>query len=203
MTNKERMLQGKLYIAQDKELGKMFKVSKQFQEEYNQTSFRDEYRRKAIIKQWFGKVGNNYTIQPPVRCDYGKNIEIGENFYSNYDLIIIDVCKVTIGDNVMFGPRVSIYTAAHPLDPTIRNTLYEFGKPVTIGNNVWVGGSVTINPGVTIGDNVVIASGAVVTKDLESNAVYGGVPARKIKDLTKEDYKYWKAQYDEAIADKE
>ena len=199
MTNKEKMLNGNLYIGNDKELAKMFKVSKQFEEEYNQTSFRDDVRRKAIIKQWFGKVKNNYNIQPPIHCDYGSNIEIGENFYANYDTIFLDVCKIKIGDNVFFGPRVSVFTAWHPIDSEIRNTQYEGGSPITIGNNVWIGGGVIINPGVTIGDNVVIGSGSVVTKDLESNAIYVGNPARKLRDITVKDKEYWNKKYKEDL----
>ena len=199
MTNKEKMLGGYLYIANDKELAKMYKVSKQFEEEYNQTSFRDEVRRKSIIRLWFGKVKTNYNITPPIHCDYGKNIEIGENFYANYDCIFLDVCKITFGDNVFLGPRVNFFTAWHPIDAQIRNTQYEGGKPIKVGNNVWIGGGSIINPGVTIGDNVIIGSGSVVTKDLPGNAIYAGNPAKKIRDITDEDKKYWSERYENEI----
>ena len=115
----------------------------------------------------------------------------GDNFYANYDCIILDVCPVTIGDNVMFGPRVCIYTAGHPLDAEIRATGIEFGKPVTIGNNVWIGGNSVINPGVTIGSNVVIGSGSVVTKDIPANVIAAGNPCRILRPLTEEDRQYW------------
>lgn len=115
--------------------------------------------------------GRNPGIHPSFHCDYGFPIRAGDNFYANYDCIILDVCPVTIGDNVMFGPRVCIYTAGHPLDAEIRATGIEFGKPVTIGNNVWIGGNTVINPGVTIGSNVVIGSGSVVTKDIPANVI--------------------------------
>lgn len=128
---------------------------------------------------------------PPFHCDYGKNIEVGENFFANYNCIILDVAKVTIGKNVMFAPNVSIYTAGHPIHPDSRNSGYEYGIPVTIGDNVWIGGSVVINPGVTIGNNVVIGSGSVVTKDIPDNVIAVGNPCRVIREITEEDRKYY------------
>lgn len=122
-------------------------------------------------------------MEPYIRFDYGFNTYVGENFYANFDCTILDVCEVRIGDNCMLGPRVHIYTAAHPLDPVERNSGQEFGKPVTIGNNVWVGGGAIINSGVTNGDDVVIASGAIVTRDVPDRVVVGGNPARIIKRL--------------------
>lgn len=122
-------------------------------------------------------------MEPYIRFDYGFNTYVGENFYANFDCTILDVCEVRIGDNCMLGPRVHIYTAAHPLDPVERNSGQEFGKPVTIGNNVWVGGGAIINSGVTNGDDVVIASGAIVTRDVPDRVVVGGNPARMIKRL--------------------
>ncbi|MGG7185842.1 sugar O-acetyltransferase, partial [Clostridium butyricum] len=122
---------------------------------------------------------------------YGSNIEVGENFYSNYNYIMLDVGKITIGKNVMFAPNVSIYTAGHPIHPQSRNSGYEYGIPVTIGDNVWVGGSVVINPGVTIGNNVVIGSGSVVTKDIPDNVIAVGNPCRVIREITEEDRKYY------------
>ncbi|MNC32530.1 Maltose O-acetyltransferase [compost metagenome] len=120
-------------------------------------------------------------IEPSFRCDYGYNIFLGKNFYANFDCVILDVCPVHIGDNCMLAPGVHIYTATHPLDAETRNSGVEFGKPVTIGHNVWIGGRAVINPGVTIGDNVVVGSGSVVTKDIPANAVVAGNPARVIK----------------------
>lgn len=122
-------------------------------------------------------------MEPYIRFDYGFNTYVGENFYANFDCTILDVCEVRIGDTCMLGPRVHIYTAAHPLDPVERNSGQEFGKPVTIGNNVWVGGGAIINSGVTNGDDVVIASGAIVTRDVPDRVVAGGNPARIIKRL--------------------
>lgn len=122
-------------------------------------------------------------MEPNIRFEHGFNTCVGENFYANFDCTILDVCEVRIGDNCMLGPRVHIYTAAHPLDPVERNSGQEFGKPVTIGNNVWVGGGAIINSGVTNGDDVVIASGAIVTRDVPDRVVVGGNPARIIKRL--------------------
>ena len=144
-----------------------------------------------LIKDILGKTGENICIVPPFHCDYGKNIEVGENFFANYNLIILDVAKVSIGKNVMFAPNVSIYTAGHPIHPDSRNSGYEYGIPVTIGDNVWIGGSVVINPGVTIGNNVVIGSGSVVTKDIPDNVIAVGNPCRVIREITEEDRKYY------------
>ena len=130
-------------------------------------------------------------IEQPFRCDYGKNIEVGNNFFANYNCVILDVAKVTIGENVMFAPNVSIYTAGHPIHPESRNSGYEYGIPVTIGNNVWVGGNVVITPGVTIGNNVVIGAGSVVTKDIPDNVIAVGNPCRVIREITEEDRKYY------------
>lgn len=122
-------------------------------------------------------------MKPTFRCDYGYNIHVGENFFANYDCVILDVCQVTIGDNCMLAPRVCIYTATHPLDAPTRISGLEYGREVKIGDNVWIGGSAVIVPGVTIGNNVVIAAGAVVTKDVPDNVVVGGNPAKIIKHL--------------------
>lgn len=144
-----------------------------------------------MIKDILGKTGENISIMQPFHCDYGKNIEVGENFFANYNAVILDVGKVTIGKNVMFAPNVSIYTAGHPIHPDSRNSGYEYGIPVTIGDNVWVGGNVVINPGVTIGNNVVIGSGSVVTKDIPDNMIAVGNPCTVIREITEEDRKYY------------
>lgn len=125
----------------------------------------------------------NYWIEQPFWCDYGYNIEIGENFYSNHNLTILDGNKVKFGDNVFIGPNCSFYTAGHPLDTQRRNQGLEYAKPIIIGNNVWLGGNVCVLPGVTIGDNVVIGAGSVVTKDIPSNVVAAGNPCKIIKNL--------------------
>lgn len=135
-------------------------------------------------------MSENVHIEPDFFCDYGYNIELGENFYSNHNLVILDVAKVIIGNNVMVGPNCSILTAGHPIHYDIRNTGYEYGQRIVIEDNVWLGGNVVINPGVTIGKNSVIGSGSVVLKDTEPDSVYAGVPCKKIRNITDEDKNY-------------
>ena len=143
--------------------------------------------------------GRSIYIEPPFRCDYGKHIEIGDNFYANSGCIIIDVAKVKIGDNVMFGPNVAVITAGHPIHHEIRNTRFEYGIPVTIGDNVWIGANAVLLPGVHIGDNTVIGAGSVVTKGIPSGVVAVGNPCRTIKEITEEDklYYYKNRRFDE------
>ena len=193
-SQKDRMLSGDLYIADDPELAKDFHKAKRLLREYNQTTEYQEADRKKILDDLFKQSGKKIHIEPPFHTDYGCNTVIGENFYSNYDCIILDIANVKIGDNVMFGPRVGLYTAGHPIDAVIRNEYYEYGKPITIGNNVWVGGNVVVNPGVTIGDNVVIGSGAVVTKDIPSNVIAVGNPCKVLREINDQDKKYWEAE---------
>ena len=145
----------------------------------------------ALLKELLGKTGENLMIEAPFHCDYGWNIEVGENFFANYNLTILDVGRVTIGSNVQIAPNVSIYTAGHPIHPDSRNSGYEYGIPVTIGNSVWIGGNTVILPGVTIGDNVVIGAGSVVTKDIPANRIAAGNPCRVIREITEEDRKYY------------
>lgn len=159
--------------------------------EYNNIPPRDRAKRKELMRTIVGKIGEEFNIESPFQCDYGYNIEIGENFYSNHNLIILDVGRVKIGDNVQVAPNVSIYTAGHPVHPETRNTGYEYGIDITIGDNVWIGGSVSILPGVTIGDNAVIGAGSVVTKDIPANVIAAGNPCRVIREITEEDRYYY------------
>lgn len=145
----------------------------------------------VLLKSFLGKTGEKIMIEPPFHCDYGWNIEVGENFFANYNLTILDVGKVVIGDNAQIAPNVSIYTAGHPIHPDSRNSGYEYGIPITIGNNVWIGGNTVILPGVTIGDNVIIGAGSVVTKSIPDNMIAAGNPCRTIREITKEDQRYY------------
>lgn len=197
MREKERMLSGNLYMANDKELKADMKKSRMLTRLFNNTTEEEQEYRVQLLKKLFEKTGKNLYVEPPFRCDYGCHISIGNNFYANYDCIILDVCKVDIGENVLFAPRVCIYTAGHPIDSDIRNTGLEFGKPVKIGNNVWVGGSTVINPGVTIGNNVVIGSGSVVTKDIPDNVIAVGNPCKVLREITEEDRLYWEKKKEE------
>lgn len=185
MTEKEKMLAGEMYSPADEELRKEFKNARRLIRLFNETTEEEVEYRTKLLKELFGGTGENIYIEPSFKCDYGSNIYVGENFYANFDCIILDVCEVTIGDNCMLAPRVCIYTATHPIDPIERISGYEYGKPVNIGNNVWIGGNSVINPGVTIGNNVVVASGSVVTKDIPDNVVVGGNPAKIIKEICK------------------
>lgn len=195
MTNKEMMLNGDLYMFED-DLGKISLKSRNLLDKINKTKHTNFNKRSKLVKKLFGSTGNNIVLNKPLYCDYGENIHVGENFYSNFNLTILDVNKVVIGNNCLIGPNVSIYTAGHPIDADVRITMLEFGKEINIGNNVWIGGNAVINPGVTIGDNVVIASGAIVTKSFESNLIIGGNPAQVIRKITDEDRVYWNLQRD-------
>lgn len=143
-----------------------------------------------IVKELLGKSEGAF-INPPFYCDYGKHIEVGKNFFANYNCTILDVAKVKIGDNCMLAPNVAIYTAGHPVHPDTRNTAYEYGIEVTIGDNVWIGGNVVICPGVNIGSNTVIGAGSVVTKDIPEWSVAAGNPCKVIRQITEADRKYY------------
>ncbi|MGN0144767.1 MAG: sugar O-acetyltransferase [Clostridium sp.] len=191
MNQKERMLNELPYKSWMDGLKEERMSAKLKVYEYNTCRPDKREEMTHIIKSLLGKTGEEVHIEQPFRCDYGSNIEVGENFYSNYNCVILDVGKVTIGKNVMFAPNVSIYTAGHPIHPDSRNSGYEYGIPVTIGDNVWVGGNVVINPGVNIGNNVVIGSGSVVTKDIPDNVIAAGNPCKVIREITEEDRKYY------------
>lgn len=139
-----------------------------------------------IIKELLGK-SDHAWINPPFYCDYGSHIEVGKNFFANYNCTIIDVAKVRIGDNCQMAPNVAIYTAGHPVYPTTRNSAFEYGKEVTIGDNVWLGGNTVVCPGVNIGNNVVIGAGSVVTKDIPDWSIAAGNPCRVIRKITEDD----------------
>lgn len=192
MTEKELMLSGQLYIAKDKELAEDFSRAKKLLRLFNQTTEEEPEKRRDIISRLFSRSGKDVWIEPPFYCDYGGHISVGDSFYANYDCIVIDVCDVTIGNNVFFGPRVCVYTASHPLSAVVRNTGLEYGKKVSIGSNVWIGGNTVINPGVSIGSNVVIGSGSVVTKDVPDNVVAAGNPCRVLREITEEDERFWR-----------
>ena len=185
LTEKEKMIGGMMYIASDFELRADFLKAKRLIHVYNKTREHETDIRKTLLEQLLYKIGENIYIEPPFRCDYGYNITVGENFYANYDCIILDVSKVLIGNNVLFGPRVCIYTAGHPINAAPRNEGLEFGLPITIGDDVWLGGNVIVNPGITIGSNVVIGSGSVVTKDIPDNSLAVGNPCKVIRKINK------------------
>ncbi|UJL47495.1 sugar O-acetyltransferase [Virgibacillus sp. NKC19-16] len=182
-TEKQKMISGEWYNPADSELQAEQLHAKKLTRLYNQTLETENTKRGQILKELFGSTGENVFIEPTFRCDYGYNIHVGENFYSNFNCVFLDVCEIRIGNNCFIAPGVHIYTAIHPLNPNIRKSGIESGKPVIIGDNVWVGGGAIINPGIHVGDNVVIGSGAVVTRDVPNNTVVGGNPAKVINEL--------------------
>ncbi|MCD8165457.1 MAG: sugar O-acetyltransferase [Bacteroides sp.] len=188
MTEKEKAAQGLIYDANyDKELVEERIRAKDILWEYNQVQPSKLKKRKKLLKGLLGKTGKEFLIEQPFYCDYGYNIEIGENFYSNHNLVILDGARVIIGDNVFVAPNVSIYTAGHPLDVERRNKGWEYARPVTIGNHVWIGGGVTILPGVTIGEGSTIGAGSVVNKDIPAGVLAAGNPCKVIKEITEEE----------------
>lgn len=185
------MLAGKAYQAGDKELANDRLKAREIVFEFNNLPPKQIKQHKQLIKKLFGKTETMFYVEPPFRCDYGYNIEIGDHFYSNFNLVILDCAKVTIGKHAFFGPNVAIYTAGHPLHPHFRNQEYEWAQPITIGDNVWLGGNVVINPNVTIGNNVVIGSGSVVTKNIPDNVFAAGNPCKVIREITEADRDFY------------
>ena len=168
MTEKEKMIAGKVYNSHDSELVAALNKSKSLCRQYNNLDFSNVAARKVIIDELLQEEHNDgYCVfTPPFWCDYGFNVKVGKNFYSNHNLVILDCAEVTFGDNVFVGPNCGFYTAIHPIDAHQRNTGIELAKPIKVGSDVWFGGGVTVLPGVTIGDNVVIGAGSVVVKDI-------------------------------------
>lgn len=184
MTEKEKMMAGEVYIADNSQLLEELMATREKIFEYNALRPSETERMKAIIRNLFGHVGDdNFLLNQPFRCDYGQQISIGKRFFANFNFTVLDEAPVTIGDDCFIGPNVSILTACHSTDPVERNSRRQWAKPVTIGNSVWIGSSVTILPGVTIGDNVTIGAGSVVTKDIPSNTVAVGNPCKVIKRI--------------------
>ncbi len=191
MNQKERMLSGLPYkawldglsqerLACQEKLGRFNALPPQAREE-----------AAALLKELFGKTRESVHVVPPLYCDYGTNIQVGENFFANYHFTVLDCAPVTIGDNVQIAPNVSIYTAGHPLHPDSRNSGYEYALPITIGDNVWIGGNVVICPGVTIGDCAVIGAGSVVTRDVPPWTVAAGNPCRVLRQITEADRDFY------------
>ena len=203
MTERERMVSGGLYKADDGELVALRQRARRLTRQFYATTEEELDKRQELLRELFGAFGGNSFMEPSFRCDYGVNIFIGEHFYANFDCVILDVAPVHIGDNVFFAPRVNLYTAGHPIDAGVRNEELEFGKPITIGDDVWVGGGVIVNPGVTIGSDVVIGSGSVVTKDIPSHVIAAGNPCRVIRAITDEDKVRWTRERDAYFADRE
>ncbi len=180
-TEKEKMLAGELYDAHDPELASDRKNARVLFKQFNDSNEDEKLEREQIIKALIPFSGANLWIEPPFYCDYGKNITIGDDVFFNFNCVVLDVAKVTIGSRTLFGPNVQIYTATHPIGATLRASGLESGQDINIGNDVWVGGSAVICPGVTIGDRAVIGAGSVVIKDIPADVIAGGNPCKIIR----------------------
>lgn len=182
-TEKEKMLAGELYNAEDPTLKSERRKARLLCKSYNESSDEQTLLRKEILRELIGGYSKGLVIEPPFFCDYGSNIFVGEKVYFNFNCVVLDVNKVTIGSNVLFGPHVQIYTATHPMDYKVRAQWLESGESITIGSDVWVGGGAIICPGVTIGDRAVIGAGSIVTRDIPSDVFAAGNPCKVIKKL--------------------
>ena len=183
-TEKEKMLAGEIYDANyDTALIAERMACKKLCRQYNNLEPDSEDERNTLMRKILGKAGKQFLIEQPFFCDYGYNISIGENFYSNVNLVILDEAPVTFGDNVFIAPNCGFYTAGHPVDAALRNQGLEYAKPISVGNNVWIGAQVCVLPGVSIGDNCVIGAGSVVVRDIPANSIAVGNPCRVIKTI--------------------
>ena len=195
--NTKNMLAGKPYRPDTEELGHFSSLAHRLSRDYNLTPDEDKLERKAIIDRLFPDHGEGVYLQGPIEVDYGRFTKLGDHFYANFNLTILDTCPITIGDNVMCGPNVTFATPLHPLLPEQRNPRMqadgkmadiEYGAPIKVGNNCWLASNVTVCAGVTIGDNCVIGAGAVVTHDIPDNSLAVGVPAKVIRKITEKDH---------------
>lgn len=180
-TEKDKMLAGELYVAEGRDLAEDLLRIGEWMDRYNASRARSIEERCALLREVFAHVGEGVNVRPPFHCDYGYNISLGDGVFMNFNCVILDVVKVTIGERTQIGPGVQILAADHPRDPALRAKLLEFGRPVTIGANVWIGGGAIILPGITIGDDALIGAGSVVTRDVAAGAIVAGNPARPIR----------------------
>lgn len=184
LSEKDKCRAGELYDANhDRQLIEERLRCKRLCFEYNRLDPGMAERREEMLRGLLGKTGDNFLIEQPFLCDYGYNIEIGENFYSNVNCVILDEAAVRFGNNVFVGPNCAFYTAEHPLDAGLRGSGLEFARPITVGSDVWIGGNVVVLPGVTIGDGCVIGAGSVVTRDIPAACLAFGNPCRIIRKL--------------------
>lgn len=177
-SQKELMLAGELYLASCPELQADAQRAAEWMAQYNATGAAPASERQRLLSELFGEVGADVYIRPPFHCDYGYNIHLGDGVFMNFNCVILDVCAVRIGAGTQIGPGVQILTADHPRDPALRARMLEFGRPVSIGRNVWIGAGALILPGVTIGDDALVGAGSVVTRDVPAGATVVGNPAR-------------------------
>lgn len=199
LTEKEKMLAELPHFPYDPELIRLRQQAKQILFQLNYQLSPIDPQRKILLKRLLGKSGDNLHINSPFFCDYGFNIEVDNNFFANYQCTILDSGKVSIGDNVMFAPNVSLYTVGHPLHYQQRNQGYEQAKAIIIKDNVWIGGSCVILGGVTIGENSVIGAGSVVTKSIPANSLAFGNPCRVIREINDQDRKQYQQLLDRTV----
>lgn len=187
MTEREKMLRGLPYLATDPALSQERLRCKEVCARFNSLPPAQTEERRALLRSLLGHTGRDFWIEPDFWCDYGSQISLGEGFYANHGLVVLDCAPVTFGDDCLIGPQCGIYTAAHPLLPEQRKTGLEYTRPVTLGRGVWLGGHVTVLGGVSIGDNSVIGAGSVVTRSIPSGVVAAGVPCRVLREITEAD----------------
>lgn len=191
MTIREKMKNGMLYVDIGEGLDEERKRCKELLYDYNSTRPSEEVKRKELLKELLGDMGEEIWIEPPVHMAYGANVYIGNHFYANFNLVIVDDIDVYIGENVMIAPNVTITPTGHPVDPELRKPGTQFSIPVRIGNDVWIGSNVVILPGVSIGNNSVIGAGSVVTHDIPENVVAVGNPCRVLREINERDKEYY------------
>jgi maltose O-acetyltransferase len=182
-SQRERMLAGDLYIADDPELAAASLRAAELTRAFNDSSPAEHAERRRILKELLGSLGDGTEIRPPFYCDYGSHTHVGARTFVNFGLVALDVAEIRIGDDVQVGPNVQLLTATHPLEPEPRREKWESAKPIAIEDNVWLGGGVIVCPGVTIGVNTVVGAGAVVTRDLPAGVLAAGIPARVVRRL--------------------
>ncbi len=191
MTEQEKMCSSNLYNPADSKLKQDRLNAREIVFRLNQLSPSQQTEKTVLFNQLFHTTQTTFHIELPFRCDYGYNIKLGDNFYANYNCTMLDCAPISIGNNVMFAPNVSLFTAAHPIDPELRNSGIEFAMPIVIGDNVWIGGNSVVMPNVTIGNNVVIGAGSVVTKDIPDNCIAVGNPCRVLRQINQQDKIYY------------
>ncbi len=182
-SQKERMLAGELYIADDPDLAADNQRAMALMEAFNASPASDGTRREELLRQLLGRIGRGSVIRPPLYCAYGKYIVVGSGTFINFGAMLIDVAPITIGDDCQIGPNVQFLTPTHPIEPELRREKWEAARPITLGNNVWIGGGAILLPGISIGDNSVVGAGSVVTRDIPANVVAVGNPARVIREI--------------------
>ncbi len=186
-TNRERMLAGDLYIADDPESGRLAQRAVRLADAYHRAAVEDEAAARPLLEEMIGELGQDAFVKPPLFVDYGEHISIGARTFVNYNLAALDVAPITIGEDCLLGPNVQLLTPTHPIDPRPRRDKLEAARPITIGDNVWLGGGVIVCPGDTICDNSVVGAGSVVTRDIPANVVAVGNPARVLREIGEQD----------------